>query len=187
MPQVSLRHCYIAASSNCSMKPPSKLLTSILSTVETGLQYCFDTDTSIYKGGLNHMSTLPNSRELIEFTNQVYWSNKTKDPEHESEIRQYITRCKLDHYWHWKKSCHWEGQSRKVSSNGPLFVIPHQKSSLHYQEISPYQPWWYIHYRKPNTIPNSSYQETSAIEVWQTNTSLLDLRWPHICQKDWNQ
>jgi hypothetical protein len=48
-----------------STKPLSKLLTSILSAVKTGLQsYC---DISYSRGGVNQMWILQNSKELLEY------------------------------------------------------------------------------------------------------------------------
>jgi hypothetical protein len=56
---------YIAGSAKCSTKPLSKLLTCILSAVNTGLQsYC---DTSYSRGGVNQMWILKNSKDLLEY------------------------------------------------------------------------------------------------------------------------
>ena len=78
MPQLFIKQCYIAESSNCSTKPLSKLFTSILSTIKTCFQYYFDTNTSCYKGVLNQMSILPNSRDAVQFINQVCGMNRPK-------------------------------------------------------------------------------------------------------------
>jgi hypothetical protein len=56
---------YIAGCAKCSMKPLSKLLTCILSAVQTGLQsYC---DTSYLRDGVNQMWILKNSKDLLEY------------------------------------------------------------------------------------------------------------------------
>ena len=58
---------FIAGSSNCSTKPLSKLLTSILTTVKNGLQkYC---DVIYSHSGINQMWLLKNSKELLENLN----------------------------------------------------------------------------------------------------------------------
>jgi hypothetical protein len=54
-----------SGSAKCSTKPLSKLLTSILSAVKTGLQsYC---DTSYSRGDVNQMWILKNSKDLLEY------------------------------------------------------------------------------------------------------------------------
>jgi hypothetical protein len=56
---------YIAGSAKCSTKPLSKLLTCILSAINTELQsYC---DTSYSRGGVNQMWILKNSKDLLEY------------------------------------------------------------------------------------------------------------------------
>jgi len=56
----SIRHL-----AKCSTKPLSKLVTCILSAVKTGLQsYC---DTSYSWGGVNQMSVLKNSKDMLEY------------------------------------------------------------------------------------------------------------------------
>ena len=56
---------YTDGSVKCSTKPLSKLLTSILSAVKTGLQnYC---ETSYSRGGVNQMWILKNSKDLLEY------------------------------------------------------------------------------------------------------------------------
>ena len=56
---------HIAGSVKCSTKPLFELLTCILSAVKTGLQrYC---DTSYLRGDVNHMSTLKNSKDQLEY------------------------------------------------------------------------------------------------------------------------
>jgi len=56
---------YLAGSTNCSTKPHSKLLTSILSAVKTGIhRYC---DTSYSSGGVNQTWILKNSKDLLEY------------------------------------------------------------------------------------------------------------------------
>ena len=60
------KQLYNAGSAKCSMKPPSKLLTSILSAVKTGLQsYC---DTSYSRGGVNQIWFLKNSKYSLEYS-----------------------------------------------------------------------------------------------------------------------
>ena len=55
---------YIAGSSKCSTKPLSKLLTSLLSAVKTGLQkYC---NIMYAHSGINQMWILKNSKQLLE-------------------------------------------------------------------------------------------------------------------------
>jgi hypothetical protein len=77
-----LRKCpfkqrYIAGSAKCSTKPLSKLLTCILSAVKTGLQsYC---DTSYSRDGVNQMSILKNSEDLLEYIQSFCNSIKTFD------------------------------------------------------------------------------------------------------------
>ena len=54
---------FISGSSNCSTKPLSKLLTTILATIKSGLQsYC---DTVYSRSGINGMWILKNSKELL--------------------------------------------------------------------------------------------------------------------------
>jgi hypothetical protein len=56
---------YFAGSTNCSTKPHSKFLISILSAVKTGLQrYC---DTSYSSGGVSQIWILKNSKDLLEY------------------------------------------------------------------------------------------------------------------------
>ena len=54
---------FIAGSSSCSTKPPSKLLTSILTTVKEGLKY---SDVIYSHSGINQMWILKNSKELLD-------------------------------------------------------------------------------------------------------------------------
>ena len=55
---------FIAGSAKCSTKPLSKLLTSILTAVKTGLQkYC---DISYSMSGINQMWILKNSKDLMD-------------------------------------------------------------------------------------------------------------------------
>ena len=55
---------FIAGSSNCSTKPLSKILTSILTTVKDGLKkYC---DVIYSHSGSNQMWILQNSKELLD-------------------------------------------------------------------------------------------------------------------------
>jgi hypothetical protein len=56
---------YIAGSSKCSTKPLSKLLTTLLSAVKTGLQkYC---DIVYSHSGINQMWILKNSKDLLSY------------------------------------------------------------------------------------------------------------------------
>ena len=56
---------YIAGSAKCTTKPLFKLLTCILSAVQTEIQsYC---DTSYSRGGVNQMCILKNSKDLLEY------------------------------------------------------------------------------------------------------------------------
>ena len=56
---------YFAGSPKCSTKPLSKLWACILSAVKTGLQsYC---DTSYFRGGVNQMWILKNSKDLLQY------------------------------------------------------------------------------------------------------------------------
>lgn len=55
---------FIAGSPKCSTKPLSKLLTTILTAIKTGLQKYYDTCYS--RNGINQMWILKNSKELIE-------------------------------------------------------------------------------------------------------------------------
>ena len=55
---------FIAGSSNCSTKPLSKILTSILTTAKDGLKkYC---DVIYSHSGINQMWILKNSKELLD-------------------------------------------------------------------------------------------------------------------------
>ena len=55
---------YIAGSAKCSTKPLSEILTRILTSVKEGLQKYFD--TAYARSGVNQMSILKNSKELLE-------------------------------------------------------------------------------------------------------------------------
>ena len=58
------KHRFIAGSSKCSTKPPSILLTKLLTRIKQGLQkYC---ETSYSRSGVNQMWILKNSKELLE-------------------------------------------------------------------------------------------------------------------------
>ena len=58
------KHRFIAGSSKCSTKPPSILLTKLLTHIKQGLQkYC---ETSYSKSGVNQMWIFKNSKELLE-------------------------------------------------------------------------------------------------------------------------
>ena len=63
---VRIHKCpYIAVSSKCSMKPLSKLVTSVLSPIKNGLQsYC---ETAYSRGGVNQMWILKNSKDISEY------------------------------------------------------------------------------------------------------------------------
>jgi hypothetical protein len=59
------RQRYTAGSAKCSTKPLFKVLTCILSAVNTGLQsYC---DTSYSRGGVNQMWILKNSKYFLVY------------------------------------------------------------------------------------------------------------------------
>jgi hypothetical protein len=61
---VVFKQRYIAGSAKCSTTPLSKLLTCILSAVNTGLHsYC---DTSYSMGGVNQMWILKNSKRSVK-------------------------------------------------------------------------------------------------------------------------
>jgi hypothetical protein len=130
MPHMSLKQCYFAEFSNCSTKPLSKLLTSILSTIKTWFQCYFDTDTSCYKGGLNQMSILANSRDIVENINQVCGSSRPailnriakfdngwglslmdREPSWSWSYHSWTTGA-ISAYYHWScefDSCSWRG------------------------------------------------------------------------------
>ena len=58
------KHRFIAASSKCSTKPLSILLTKLLTHIKQGLQkYC---DTAYSRSGVNQMWILKNSKELLD-------------------------------------------------------------------------------------------------------------------------
>ena len=58
------KQSFIAGSSSCSIKPLSKLLTSILTTIKEGLQkYC---DIVYSHRGMNQMWILKNSKQLLD-------------------------------------------------------------------------------------------------------------------------
>ena len=60
----SYKQRFIAGSSNCSTKPLSKIITSILTTVKDGLKkYC---DVIYSHSGINQMWILKNSKELLD-------------------------------------------------------------------------------------------------------------------------
>ena len=60
---------YIAGSSKCSTKPLSKLLTSLLTAVKTGLQkYC---DIVYSHSGINQMWILKNSKDLLDYLDSI--------------------------------------------------------------------------------------------------------------------
>ena len=61
------KQSYIAGSSKCSTKPLSKLLTSILSAIKDGLQSYRTCETAYFRGGVNKMWILKNSKDLLEY------------------------------------------------------------------------------------------------------------------------
>ena len=66
------KQCYIVGSAKCTPKFLSKLLTSILTGVKEGLQSYHD--TCYPHSGINSMSTLKNSRDLLETVNSRLFS-----------------------------------------------------------------------------------------------------------------
>ena len=64
LPKNPYKQRYIAGPAKYSTKPPSQILTRILTAVKEGLQmYC---DTAYSRSGVNQMWILKNSKELLE-------------------------------------------------------------------------------------------------------------------------